>query len=143
MVIKRYGDSLFRTGTAAESQHPFGTVSLSSDGGVAFSFEPGIRFDHEALLAVSRYIKDMSEARIHQQQAGAPTTTSEEARGRVVSQSGTNLFRGIVGADSKPVGSIEDGPVGPVFSPAPGVAFTHEELLQISGDVKRRTELRS
>jgi hypothetical protein len=77
-------------------------------------------FDREDLLEIAKF-------------------TEEANRPRVISQTGNNLFRGLEGAigDSNPIGSIEDGPV---FVPAPGVNFSHHELLDIAQRLRNKAE---
>jgi hypothetical protein len=74
----------------------------------------------------------MSAARISTIIAEAVKASSHGTssdRPRVLSQTGTNIFRGTVGPDSKPVGSIE---LGNRFTPAPGATFSREDLRNIS-----------
>jgi hypothetical protein len=108
---------------------------------VTFKPVAEMRYSQQRLLEISELMKAMSEPSFQRDQPDAPSTGSEEAdRPWVISHSGNNLFRGVVGPDSKPIGSIEDGPV---FAPAPGVSFSHQELLVLSCEVRKRAELRS
>jgi hypothetical protein len=140
MSISRDGNYLlYRTGTDSTI---IGTL-IGPNNRMVFKPVAEMRYSQERLLEISNLMESMSALRIQREQPDAPTAGTEEAnRSRVVSESagGNNLFRGIVGPDSKPIGSIEDGPV---FAPAAGVTFTHQELLLISGDMKRRAEVRS
>ena len=104
-------------------------------------------FTWALLQEISGVMKKMSEPRIVSDQAGAPASATEDAnRPGVISRSGRNLFRGVVGPNSKPIGpigSIEYVPIFPVFVPAPGVYFTRDELLQIVGLLRQAEAVRS
>jgi hypothetical protein len=104
-----------------------------------------MHFTAQRLGVISDLMKKMSEPRIVRDQPDAPAAgTGDANRTRIVSQTGgTNLFRGVVGPNSKPVGSIERGHVFPVFVPAPGVAFTCDELSQIAGLLRQAEATRS
>jgi len=106
---------------------------------------PNMSFTWERLQEISDLMKQMSEPRFQGGHADAPATGTEDAnRPRIVSGSGNNLFRGIIGPTSKPIGSTEGGPVFPfpVFVPAPGVTFTRDELTQIAGFLRQAEQVR-
>jgi hypothetical protein len=100
----------------------------------------GARFDREDLLEIAKFIEPMTHPRFERGQTDPPAASAEEAnRPRVISQTGNNLFRGLEGAigDSNPIGSIEDGFV---FAPAPGVNFSHHELLDIAQRLRQKAD---
>lgn len=105
------------------------------------NFKPatGVRLTYQLLSDIAKFIEPMTHSRIVRDQAEAPkaTGTEEANRPRVVSLMGPNVFRTVGGSigDSDPIGSIEDGPV---FVPAPGVTFSHQELSQITGFLQQR-----
>jgi hypothetical protein len=117
--ISRDGDEL-RDGT--------GPVGTFSQGRIALANR---HFTWELLEEISAFMKKMSEPKIVADQVAIGSTAEDAKRPEVISRSGRNLFCGVVGLNSKLIGSIEDGAVFPVFVAAPDVAFTREELLQI------------
>jgi hypothetical protein len=127
MAIKRNGDSL-----PDDTGAVIGSVLFGPDHSVTFMAAPGMRFDHQSLWEISKFIEPMTEPLIHRDQGDVAVAESEDDRLRVVARSAT-LFRGDAGPDSKPVGSIGlDG----LFTPAPGVDFSHQELRDISNRVR-------
>ena len=114
MSIYMEGNEL-RNGTVSNST----VIATFSDDRARIALA-GARFDREDLLEIAKF-------------------TEEANRPRVISQTGNNLFRGLEGAigDSNPIGSIEDGPV---FVPAPGVNFSHHELMDIAQRLRNKAE---
>jgi hypothetical protein len=139
MSISRDGNYLlYRTGTDSTI---IGTL-IGPNNRMTFKPAPDLHYSQERLLEISKLMESMSEPRIQREQPDAPSTGTEEPdRSRVLSQTGggNNLFRGTIGPDSKPIGSIEDGPV---FAPAPGVNFSHHELFQIAERLRQKAEVR-
>jgi hypothetical protein len=137
MSISRDGNYLLhRAGTDSKI---VGTL-IGPHNSLTFKPAPDLHYAQERLLEISKLMESMAEPRIQPDQPDAPTTGTEEAdRPRVVSGTvgGNNLFRGTVGPDSKPIGSIEDGPV---FAPAPGVTFSRHELSEVAERLRQKEE---
>lgn len=137
MSISRDGNYLLhRAGTDSKIM---GTL-LGPNNKLTFKPTPDMPYDHERLLEISKLMESMAEPRIQPGQPDAPTPGTEETdRPRVVSETvgGNNLFRGTVGPDLKPIGSIEDGPV---FAPAPGVTFSRHELSEVAERLRQKQE---
>jgi hypothetical protein len=91
-----------------------------------------MRFDHQKLWEISKFIEPMTEPVLQRDHGSAAIAESEDDRPRVVARSG-NLFRGEVGRLSDPIGSVGlDG----LFTPAQGVMFSHHDLKDISNRVR-------
>jgi hypothetical protein len=136
MSISRDGNSLF------DKARHVGTLATGVNNSMTIKFIHGLRLEQQRLLDIASYIEPVMHPRIVRDQPDAPAGAEDANRPRVVSDSlgGNNLFRGVVGPDSKPIGSIEDGPV---FAPAPGVYFGHHELFQIAGLLRQTQAARS
>jgi hypothetical protein len=121
-----------------------GRIGTFSRDRMTIALAENMHFTWGRLQEISDLMKKMSEPRIVRDQAVDPAVGTEDAnRTRIVSDRGRSLFRGTIGPTSKPIGSIERGHVFPVFAPAPGVAFTHDELSQIVGLLRQAEAVRS
>jgi hypothetical protein len=139
--ISRDGNCiLHRTGTDSKI---IGTL-IGPNNKMTFKPVTDMHYNQERLLEISKLMESMAQSRVVREEPAAPAAGTEEPdRPRVVSQTGgNNLFRSIGGTigDSDPIGSIEDGPV---FAPAPGVAFSHQELFQIAQLLRQAETVRS
>jgi hypothetical protein len=137
MSISRDGNSLF------DRARHVGTLATGVNNSMTIKFIHGLRLEKQRLLEIAYFIEPMTHPRIVRGQPDVqPTGTEDANRPRVVSDStgGNNLFRGVVGPDSKPIGSIEGGPV---FAPAPGVYFSHHELFQIAQLLRQAEAVRA
>lgn len=127
MPITRNGDSL-----CDDSGAIVGSVLFGPDNSVTFMSAPGMRFDYQRLWEISKFIEPMTEPLIHRDRGNVAVAESEDERPRVVMRGG-NLFRGNGDPGAEPIGSIGlDG----LFTPAPGVDFSCQELKDISNRVR-------
>jgi hypothetical protein len=132
--ISRDGNCiLHRTGTDSKI---IGTL-IGPNNKMTFKPVTDMHYSQERLLEISRLMESMAQLRVKREEPDAPSTGTEDAsRPRIVAET-YNLFRGAISPDSKPIGSIQDGPV---FAPAPGVSFSHRELLDIVERLRQRAD---
>jgi hypothetical protein len=110
-----------------------GSLMAGANNIVKFKPATGARLIYPRLWEITQLVEQMTRPLIQREQSGTPTPGTEDAnRPRIMSTTGgRDLFRSVGGfiGNSDPIGSIEDGPV---FVPAPGVNFSHDELSQIA-----------
>jgi hypothetical protein len=134
--IYQEGNDLREQGTGVV----IGSLMAGASNIVKFKPATGARLIYPRLWEIAQLVEQMARPLVQREQSGTPTPGTEDAnRPGVVSLVGANVFRTVGGSigDSDPIGTIEDGPV---FLPAPGVAFSHHELLDIAERLKQKAE---
>jgi hypothetical protein len=136
--IYQEGNDLREQGTGVV----IGSLMPGANNIVKFKPATGARLIYPRLWEVTQLVEQMTRPLIQRKESGTPTPSTEDANQPRIRSTTGGLFRSVGGfiGDSDPIGSIEDGPV---FVPASGVNFSHDELSQIAGLLRQAEAVRA